>query len=205
MISGVVLAAGASTRMGRPKQLLELGGRPMLQHVLDAAEAAPLDEVVVVLGPEGGAVWAALRPGPRTRAAVNPEAGAGQSTSLRLALRAVDAGSEAVVVLLGDQPTVRPQAVAAVVQAFRGGLGPVVRAAYGGRPGHPVLLARPAWEAAAAVEGDEGARGVLAAHPEWRSEVEVGGDPPPDVDTPGDYERIRAAFGDGYETKEDQE
>jgi molybdenum cofactor cytidylyltransferase len=197
VISGIVLAAGGSTRMGRPKQLLPLAGRPMLQHVLDAAEASPLDEVVVVLGPGAGEVWAALSPGPRTRAAVNPTTAEGQSTSLRAGLRAVHVEAEAAVVLLGDQPEIRPDTLGAVIEAFRRGGGPVVQAVYGGRPGHPVLFAREAWPDVEAATGDEGARRVLAGNPDRVHRVEVGGDPPEDMDTEDDYVRIRTRIEEG--------
>jgi molybdenum cofactor cytidylyltransferase len=197
VISGIVLAAGRSTRMGRPKALLSLAGRPMLQHVLDAAEASPLDEVIVVLGPDAGEVWAALRPGPRTRAAVNPRAAEGQSTSLHAGLRAADVDAEAAVMLLGDQPEIRPDALGAVIEAFRRGRGPVVQAVYGGRPGHPVLFARDAWPDLWAATGDEGARSVVAASPDRVHRVEVGGDPPEDVDTEDDYVRIRTRIEEG--------
>jgi molybdenum cofactor cytidylyltransferase len=197
VISGIVLAAGSSTRMGRPKALLPLAGRPMLQHVLDAAEASPLDEVVVVLGPDAGEVWASLRPGPRTRAAVNLRAAEGQSTSLHAGLRAADVDAEAAVMLLGDQPEIRRDALGAVIEAFRRGRGPVVQAVYGGRPGHPVLFARDAWPDLEAATGDEGARRVVAASPGRVHRVEVGGDPPEDVDTEDDYVRIRTRIEGG--------
>jgi molybdenum cofactor cytidylyltransferase len=183
--------------MGRPKQLLPLAGRPMLQHVLDAAEAARLDEVVVVLGPGAGEVWSALRPGPRTRAAVNPRAAEGQSTSLRTGLRAVDVEAEAAAVLLGDQPEIRPDAIDGVIEAFRRDGGPVVQAVYGGRPGHPVLFARAAWPDVEAATGDEGARRMVAANAERVRRVEVGGDLPEDVDTEDDYVRIRTRIEEG--------
>ncbi|WP_410959620.1 NTP transferase domain-containing protein, partial [Salmonella sp. SAL4432] len=67
---------------------------------------------------------------------------------------------------------------------------PVVRAAYEGRPGHPVLLDRAMWPEIERLEGDAGARDVLRAHPEWVAEVEIGGDAPEDVDTPEDWERL---------------
>ena len=67
----------------------------------------------------------------------------------------------------------------------------VVRASFGGVPGHPVLLARETWDAVVAVEGDVGAREIVAAHPDWVREVDLPGNTPPDVDTPEDYERLR--------------
>jgi CTP:molybdopterin cytidylyltransferase MocA len=199
VITGVVLAAGSSSRLGRPKQLLDLAGRPVLQHVVDAAEAAQLEEIVVVLGHAADDVRLAIRMGPVTRVAVNPEHARGQSTSLRTGLRATDPASRAALILLGDQPGVRREAIGAVVRAWRSAdPGPaVVQAAYGGRAAHPTLFARPVWPVLEAATGDQGARGILAKHPEWRLLVEVGGAPPEDIDTEADYRRIRAAWDAG--------
>jgi CTP:molybdopterin cytidylyltransferase MocA len=191
VITGIVLAAGRSSRMGRPKQLLELGGKPLLQHVLDVADRSPLDEIVLVLGHSAEEVLRSVRPGERVRVVVNEEFATGQASSLRCGLRAAGEGSRAAVVLLGDQPGIAPDAVAAVVEAFHAGDGPVVQAAYGGTPGHPVLFGRSVWGEVKGAAGDEGARGVLARHPQWRVLVEVGGPPPDDIDTEEDYRRIR--------------
>ncbi len=195
MISGLILAAGSSARLGRPKQLLDLGGKPVLEHVVAAALASALDEVVVVLGHRAEEIRSAVPEDERVRVVENPEHERGQSTSLAAGLRSLGPESEAAVVLLGDQPGTAPAAVAAVVAAYRDGLGPVVQASYGGRPAHPTLLARRVWaEVVAETAGDEGARSVLAARPEWRALVEVGGAPPDDIDTETDYERVRRAF-----------
>jgi molybdenum cofactor cytidylyltransferase len=194
VITGVVLAAGRSSRLGRTKQLLDLAGKPIVLHVLTAALASPLDEVIVVLGHAAEDVAAVVPPNERLRLVVNPDFAEGQSTSLQAALRAADERSEAAVVLLGDQPGVRPEAVRAVVDAWSAGSGPLVQAAYEGRPGHPTVLGRSVWTEAADVEGDEGARSILARYPGLLTMVEVGGEPPDDVDTWADYERVRAAF-----------
>ena len=82
-VGGIILAAGRGARMGRPKQLLPLDGRPLLQHVIDAAVAAPLDGIVVVLGHASDEVAAALALPPGVTIAVNPLHAQGQSTSLR--------------------------------------------------------------------------------------------------------------------------
>jgi molybdenum cofactor cytidylyltransferase len=196
VITGIVLAAGTSSRLGRPKQLLDLAGRPVLRHVVDAALASPLDEVVVVLGHLAGEIGTAVPRDARVRTVVNGRYALGQSTSLAAGLEAAGPGSEAAVVLLGDQPGIRPDAVAAVVAAFAAaGAAAVVQASYGGRPAHPTLLGREVWgRLLPELEGDRGARQILEGHPEWRSLVEVGGDPPLDIDTERDYERVLAAF-----------
>lgn len=197
MIAGIVLAAGTSSRMGRPKLLLPLAGTPVLQHVLDALTGAPVDEIVVVLGPEPDAVRTALVPSPRTRFVVNGRYAEGQSTSLRAGLSAAGEEVEAAIVLLGDQPGIRSDAIAAVAAAFlENTQGPgVVQATYEGRPGHPTLLARTVWEEIGGGPADEGAREWIGRHPGRRLKVEVGGWPPQDIDTPQDYERLKELFG----------
>ncbi len=196
-LSGVVLAAGASTRIGQAKQLLPLHGRPLLQHVIDQVGASCLDEVVVVLGCHAEDVRRAIRPpaGGSMRIVVNPGYATGQSASLRLALRSTDRRAEAAAVFLGDQPLVSPHLIDRLAQTFCAGDTPVVRPVYagpeGGRaPGHPVFLARRIWDALEQdLRGDEGARHVLARHPEWVLEVFVDGEAPADIDTWDDYRR----------------
>ena len=180
--------------MGRPKQLLDLAGKPVLQHVVDAAEAGGLDEILVVVGHAGEEVVSAVLLPPRGRFVHNRDHAEGQSTSLKAGLQAAAPESGAVVVLLGDQPGVRADAIAAVVAAWRRGEGPVVQASYEGRSAHPTLFDRSAWEDLEAASGDEGARSVLAAHHDWVKPVEVGGRSPDDIDTEEDYARVRAAF-----------
>lgn len=186
----VVLAGGTSSRLGRPKQLLDLGGRPVLQHIVDAAREAGLDEIVVVLGHRAEEVAAALRLPPGARTVVNPGYAGGQSTSLLAGLEAAGPEIGAALVLLGDQPRVRPEAIRAVAEEYRRTGGPVAQASYRGLRGHPVLLDRRVWGELAALEGDVGARGLLARHPGWVVPVEVGGDPPEDLDTWEDYGRL---------------
>jgi CTP:molybdopterin cytidylyltransferase MocA len=216
VIAGLVLAAGAATRMGRPKIGLDVAGRPMVVRVVEAALAGGLTDVVVVVplipeiseplgaAPAHGAAeshgtadpWESARLAlrllerPELRVVPNPDAAAGQSTSLRVGLEAMAEGTEAAVVLLADQPLIRPDAVEAVVSAFRVRPAAVVQAAYRGRLAHPTLLARELWPALTGLTGDQGARDVIAEHPEWRSLTEVGGSPPMDVDTDADYERL---------------
>jgi molybdenum cofactor cytidylyltransferase len=182
--------------MGRPKLLLPLAGKPIVQHVVDTALAAEVGEVVVVLGPDPEAVRTALRPDGRLRFAVNERSSEGQSTSLRAGLGAVAPEAEAAVILLADQPSVSPPALDAVLRAASGSLSAdvvAVQASYDGTPAHPTLFLRPVWSEVVE-EGDHGARNWIRAHPERRLLVEVGGRPPQDVDTPEDYERIRALF-----------
>ena len=189
-VVALVLAAGAGPRMGRPKQLLPLGGRPMLQHAVAAAAAGGLGELVVVLGHAAEEVVAALTLPPGARAVVNDRHSEGQATSLAAGLAAMPDDAGAALVLLGDQPEVRPDAIRAVVAARRPGGPPMLRAAYRGRPGHPVLLERVLWSDVAGLRGEGGGRVLAARDPRALGLVEVGGDPPEDVDTPEDHARL---------------
>ena len=189
-VFALVLAAGSGSRMGSPKQLLPVGGRPMLQHAIDAVVAAGLTDLVVVLGHAAQEVAAALALPPGALAVVNPRHAEGQSTSLAAGLAQMPTGADAALVLLGDQPEVRPDAIRALAAAHAPGGAPILRASYGGRPGHPVLIDRALWPEAMELRGDGGARALVARHPGSLRLVEVGGAPPEDVDTPDDHRRV---------------
>ncbi|HEX7149012.1 MAG TPA: nucleotidyltransferase family protein, partial [Actinomycetota bacterium] len=189
-VLAVVLAAGGSTRMGRPKQLAELDGRPLLAHVLAAVDTAPVDRVVVALGGAADAVLERVDLGRAEPLVVEGwAAGMGHVLASTLAKAGDDWG--AVVVLLGDQPLVPGGAVARVVEAWRSGAGPVVTATYGGRPGHPRLFDRGLLPDLLRLTGDTGARDLLAAHPDRVHRVEVGDlGSDTDIDVEADLERV---------------
>ncbi len=189
-ISGIVLAAGSSSRLGQPKQLLDFEGRPLLQYAIDAMEQSGLYDVVVVLGHRADEVADAVEAGPDTRIVVNPDYAQGQATSLRTGLKAVDERSEAAMVILGDQPAVNALMVRTIAETYQATGGKVVQATFGGKPNHPTLFDRELWPALQAIEGDKGAREVLGKHPEWVVRVEFGGELPSDLDTWEDYERL---------------
>jgi CTP:molybdopterin cytidylyltransferase MocA len=156
-VVGLVLAAGAGTRFGGPKQLAELDGRPLLEHALRAMADAPVGATFVVLGARADEI--------RTRVdlrgatvVVAADWDEGQAASLRAGVAAArEHGADAVVVTLGDQPRISAEAIARVVQAGT----PAARATYGGVPGHPVLLGAELFDAVAALRGDTGARDLL--------------------------------------------
>jgi molybdenum cofactor cytidylyltransferase len=194
MIAGIILAAGASTRLGRPKQLLDLGGRPLLSHVLAHAAASDLDEVVLVLGHDAVHIANAVGEWGQ-RVVINPDYAAGQSTSLRLGLQSIDPTAEAAMFLLGDQPQVAAAIINAVIHHFRATGGPIVAPTYAGARGNPVLFARRLFPDLAHIRGDTGARALLAAHPDLIQTVPVSPDPPPpDVDTEDDYRALLQAW-----------
>jgi CTP:molybdopterin cytidylyltransferase MocA len=181
LIGGLVLAAGASERFGGRKQLAELDGRPLLEHVLMAMAGASLDRVAVVLGAHADEVADRV---PLHGAEVVVCAGwaAGLGASLRAGVEAL-AGCEAVAVALGDQPRISAEAIARVI-AQRGRDELAVRATYGGVPGHPVLLERTLLERVRKLRGgDVGARDLLHGVP-LREVACDGLGSPDDIDTP---------------------
>ena len=198
-LSGILLAAGASTRMGRPKQLLSLGGRFLLQRTLDEAAASCLDELILVLGHRSEEILDALRlpVRPPCRVVVNPRYREGQSRSLVLGLRSTDPAARAAAILLADQPFVTAALIDRVAEAFlKAGSSPAARPVYTGAsgervPGHPVFLARSTWSELARLDGDRGARDLLRARPDWLHELPLRGRPPLDIDTPEDWDRAQ--------------
>jgi molybdenum cofactor cytidylyltransferase len=190
MIAGIVLAAGLSRRMGRPKLLLPLGdGKPLVRLAVERVLAARLDSVVVVLGAEADAVAAALADLP-VRTIVNPRHVEGQSTSLRAGVDALGPGMEAAVVALGDQPLPDPTLIARLVETFRETGRPIVVPRYLDGRGNPVLFSAAVFDELRAVGGDQGGRSVIARDPGRVAEVLVDATMPADVDTPDDYTRL---------------
>jgi molybdenum cofactor cytidylyltransferase len=157
VIGGLVLAAGASTRFGAQKQLAELDGAPLLEHALRAMRAAPVGRVVVVLGSAAAEIAARVNlHGAEPLVCARWEEG--QSASLACGLAEL-ADCEAVVVTLGDQPRVSPDAIRRVIAGRNGAS--AIRATYNAEPGHPVLLESDLFEPLRDVTGDKGARNLL--------------------------------------------
>ena len=168
-IGAVILAAGEGRRFGGRKQLAEIDGRSMLEHVIERAAEAGLDPVVAVVP-----VWL-TRPArmvdPRIGWVRNPYPERGMSHSLRLGFAALPATVGAAVILLGDQPTM-PRAHIAAVIAARGDR-PLVATRVDGHAAPPVLVEASHFDIVRAAEGDEGLRSLLAAHPEWVRQVAI--------------------------------
>jgi CTP:molybdopterin cytidylyltransferase MocA len=188
VIGGLVLAAGAGTRFGGNKQLADFQGRPLLEHSVRAMTTSPVGRVVVVLGAGAEDVQATVDlHGAEPRLCDRWEEG--QSASLACGLEAL-ADCEAVVVTLGDQPRMSPDAIRRVIAA-RGDGAQAVRATYRGDPSHPVLLERELFERMRDVSGDHGARNLLlsAQVREVPCDDLGGGE---DVDTPAELDALRA-------------
>ena len=194
MIPGVVLAAGDSTRMGRPKALLPIGQppQPFVERVARTLLQGGVDDVIVVVGALAAQIANALQAGAvPVRVVENRGYARGQLSSLVTALEAVDRpGVRAVVVLPVDMPLVSPDTVRTVLQAYRSNPHPIVRPCHEGRHGHPVVFDRSLFGDLRAADPALGARVVIASHEEFALEVEVG-DPGAyrDIDTPEEFER----------------
>ncbi|HZL59201.1 MAG TPA: molybdopterin-binding/glycosyltransferase family 2 protein [Stellaceae bacterium] len=191
-IAALVLAAGQSRRMGTlNKLLIDIDGKPMLRHAVDAALAAGLNPVVVVTGHERDQIAAALV-GLPVVLVHNPDYAQGLSTSLRQGLGALPADSAGAMVALGDMPRVGAAELSRLVAAFepREGRGIVVPTWLGKR-GNPVLWARRFFPEMQAVAGDVGAKHLIGAYPEEVAEIEMGGDSVlTDIDTPQALARL---------------
>jgi CTP:molybdopterin cytidylyltransferase MocA len=177
--------------MGGPKALVELDGEPLVRRALRVLVDGGCAPVVVVLGAASDAVVPLIPDGVRTVVADDWTEGMG--ASLRTGLAAlVDTDADAAVVHLVDLPGV----TAAAVARLAAGAGPdsLARAAYDGRPAHPVLLGRTHWTAVRAdATGDAGARKYLAAHPDLTLVECADIASPGDIDTPEALERFRAS------------
>jgi molybdenum cofactor cytidylyltransferase len=191
-VTGLVLGAGGSRRLGRPKQLLPYGDKTLLGHVLDTARSCPFDQLVVALG---GAAEGVREHVDLTGAdvVVNESFGSGCSSSIAAALAAVDERAELLVLMLGDMPGVTPQTVQALL-AGRGDA-PLAVCRYDDQRGHPFAFERRIFEELANLHGDKGVWRLLDQRADDVVEVRVAGNVPLDVDTPEDYEAVLAAAG----------
>lgn len=194
--AAVVLAAGASSRMGRPKQLLAFRGQSLLRRAARVALEAGRNPVAVVLGAEAARVRPELA-GLAVTVAVNPDWEDGPGTSVRLGLAAVEAADpDAVLFLLCDQPLVDAEHLCRLLAEFRVSGRPMVASAYAGVVGVPALFARECFAALRSLPPAAGARQLLSRNPDAVTAV-----PFPagavDLDTPADYEQLtkEVAYG----------
>ena len=184
-MAGVVLAAGASTRMGENKLLLRVAGETLLRRVVSRAVSAGLDPVLVVVGFERERAERELE-GLPCRAVFNSAHAEGQHTSFRAGIAAVPEASPAAVVLLADMPRVTAEMIAAVVKRWEETHAPLVVSEYGGVHAPPTLYARSLFPEIAAMRGDGCGRQVVRRHREEASAVFWPAEKMADVDVPAD-------------------
>jgi molybdenum cofactor cytidylyltransferase len=205
MIVAIVLAAGKSTRMGRPKPLLSIGhrGETFLSRIVATFRAAGVDDVVVVLGHEADTIRAAFTQGypelaGAVRFVVNASYEEGQLSSLLAGIAAIDRpGIEAALVTLVDVPLVTVTTVSAVIARYRATRARLVRPVRGDRHGHPVLFDRTLFDELRASDAATGAKPVVRRNASSDGEIDTDDEGAfADIDTPAEYARMTAVSHD---------
>jgi len=197
LIAGVLLAAGISSRLGAPKQLLAYRGRPLLAHVVENLLASQVDEVIVVLGSKAEEVMVVLAGYP-VKVVINREYNTGQSTSLKAGLAALSGAVKAALFALGDQPLVSTQTIDLLIRNYRLAGGGIIAPYFNGNRGNPVLFDRKFFAEICSLSGDVGAREVLGRYPDSLVKVDVlDRGVVFDVDTWVDYNELVNVFKGG--------
>jgi molybdenum cofactor cytidylyltransferase len=192
-ISGLILGAGASERLGQPKQLLPFGGTTLLGWVIAQAQrAAGLDELVVVLGRAADQIRQRVDFG-ATKVVENPVFGEGCASSYRAGIGALDPQSEAIMIILGDQPGITPGVMDQVAEEWRQGESQIALCSYRGRKGHPMIFARPLFDRLLGLHGDKAAWKLVDANPDLVQEIEFDLPFPEDINTWNDFDRLAGA------------
>ncbi|MDR7495249.1 MAG: nucleotidyltransferase family protein [Armatimonadota bacterium] len=184
-VSAVVLAAGGSTRMGRPKLALPVRGEPMLRRAVGAALASRCREVIVVLGMHAD-VYRPLLDGLDARVVVNPDAAEGMGASIRAGVGAISPKASGAVVLLADQPFVSAEVIDRLITSAQASRARVAAAAYGRVVGVPAYFDRALFPELRALVGDRGARSVVEAHRTDAVTVTIPEEEAADIDTAQD-------------------
>lgn len=206
-VAGIILGAGASSRMGSPKQLLTTGGETLLYRVLRTALDSILDPVVLVVGFQAEKILDSLgrlTGHPKLLPVRNPRFREGMSTSLISGLCAVEDIRESIMVLLGDMPHVTVDLIKHLWEATSGSGFPLGAVKVRGRRTLPAVIGRELYAEVKKLEGDVGARGIFRNHPDQVCLVE----PPSeyddsDIDTPEEFQRFQEAVQKGFnESKE---
>lgn len=187
-VAGVILAAGRSQRMGRPKLLLPWRGKPLIRHVVEAALQANLDPLIVVTG-DASAQVAHMVEGMKVQLVFNPDWSSGQSTSVHCGIKVLPSNIGATVFLLADQPQIPSTLIEALIENHTSNLAPIVAPLVAGQRGNPVLFDRVTFPDLLTIQGDIGGRAIFSKHPvswvEWHDPRIL-----LDVDDEGDYARL---------------
>ena len=190
-IAAVVLAAGASTRMGTAKQLLQIDGRPLVQHVLDNVQRSGVGEIILVLGHSAEAIQRELKL-EGAKVVLNENFLQGMGTSLKSGLARVDSQVQAALIILADQPFVRPETLDQLIAAHERTRAQIVIPTYRGFRGNPVLLDRSVFPEVMGLSGDIGCRAIFGEHQDGIVKLEVGDvGILLDIDQKKDYESLR--------------
>jgi molybdenum cofactor cytidylyltransferase len=190
--AGIVLAAGQSTRFGKPKQLVPLNGRLLIEWALEAALGSKLDRVVLVLGCEHERIRRCLRSATahsKCEIVVNPDYLSGQSTSLKTGLLRVRHEFQSVMFLLGDQPLVDAPLIDLLLERYLESEKTICVPTYRAERGNPTIFGSAFYPELLKLSGDKGARDLISAHPDDVIAVEIA-EPAlfHDIDRPEDVE-----------------
>jgi molybdenum cofactor cytidylyltransferase len=190
MISAILLAAGESRRMGKFKQLLPFAGKTFIECCVDNLLASRVDEVIVVTGHREADVRSAISTRP-VRFANNPDYRDGMSTSIKRGIEAISKEAHACLIALVDQPQIGPDVINRVIEAYDKNKPLIVRPAYKGKNGHPIILDLKLRDEILAIDPAQGLKQVARAHSSEAICIEVFTDAVlMDFDFPEDYQRI---------------
>ena len=189
-ISVVILAAGGSVRMGRPKLALPLQGKTVLELAIAPVLASGIRDIVVVTGEDPS--WIRERIPADVRIVINPRSREGIATSLQAGIAAVSSRSQAILFSLGDQPFITAEVYRMLIEDYRRQLKALTFPVFGGKRGNPVLFDRRLWSALMALQGDEGGKQIFASVPDQEKAGVTVSCPGIllDVDTPEEYARM---------------
>ncbi len=189
--AAILLAAGSSSRMGRPKQLLPFGGKPLVRHAAETAQEAGCDPIVVVLGSGEAEIRPALD-GLRVEIVVNERWPDGMGTSIQAGLRALGSRDvEGAILTLADQPFVTAAFLSGLMALHRESGRPIVAAQYSGTAGVPAFFAQQAFPLLMALQPSQGCKGVILGHPAEAHLVDCP-EAAMDIDTPRDYDQAQS-------------
>jgi molybdenum cofactor cytidylyltransferase len=194
-VAAIILAAGKSTRMGEAKQLLRLGESTVLGRTIENVRRSAVDEIVLVLGASAEAIRRQLPAAllESLKVVVNPAYEQGMASSLQTGLSALNPQIGAALIVLADQPFVRPETLDQLARKYRHTPARIVIPSYKGVRGNPVLLDRSVFAEVMALEGDTGCRAIFGNHTERTVKLEVEDEGILlDIDNQEDYERLRA-------------
>ena len=187
MLSAILLAAGESKRMGKPKQLLPFGQSTLLEQAIDNLLNSAVDEIIVVLGYKVEEVKKTIAVKP-VKMVVNPNYRQGMSTSIIAGLILVDSQAQAVMLALGDQPSVDSQTINQLIEEFYRHDKGIAIPTYRGIRGHPIIFAIKYKQKLLGLKGDIGGREIIKHHPDDVLEVAVDSESViSDIDTRNDY------------------
>ena len=190
MLSAILLAAGQSRRMGRPKQLMPLGQSTLLERAVDNLLNSSVDETIVVLGHKAQEIGKKIAFKP-VKIALNPDYQKGMSSSVAAGLAELNPESQAVMLALADQPLVASATINRLIAAFNSNDKGIALPTHRGRRGHPVIFSIKYRGELLELKGDIGGREIVKNHPDDVLEVPVDSESViSDIDTQDDYQQL---------------